>query len=429
MMVQNAITPIVFRFATTQAAGDNRYSTFVALMFTELLKLFLSFGLIVVEESFSLLAAAKVVNAEILQKPRDTLALAVPAVLYALQNACLQWSTANLPAALFQVTYQGKILMTAGFSILLLNKTLLRVQWFAIFLMGLGIVVVQLANATEKKQSSMGNAAEQSLPLGLCFVSIACCCSGFASVYFEKIVKQGGVNRQPNGAAPKKKASVWVQNAQLAGFTVVLTAAAGISETLQQLSKPGLGAQEQQPVHGLFHGFTPMVWIMVVNNAVGGLIVALVIKYADNILRGFATALATILAAVAAVFCFGFVLHFSFGLGTLIVLASTLLYGGVLKLPGDWWNKESELCTALRKQYANGNHSPLTSKTIELADVGKAPSGKSSPVSESPSAAPAVGKREVVTPVTHRFELPETPGEPVPEEPDSPSAKRLKTEK
>lgn len=32
---------------------------------------------------------------------------------------------------------------------------------------------------------------------------------------------------------------------------------------------------------------------MILNNAIGGLLVALVIKHADNILRGFATALVT----------------------------------------------------------------------------------------------------------------------------------------
>merc|ERR1712072_523258 len=98
-----------------------------------------------------------------------------------------------------------------------------------------------------------------------------------------------------------------------------------------------------------------MVWTMVVNNAVGGLIVALVIKYADNILRGFATALATILATVGAVLCFGFVLHASFGAGTLVVLGSTLLYGNILKLPGDWWNSESEICSAMRASYVKGS--------------------------------------------------------------------------
>merc|ERR1719387_1435918 len=89
----------------------------------------------------------------------------------------------------------------------------------------------------------MGNAAEQSIPLGLCFVLTACCCSGFASVYFEKIVKQGGVSSSSSSSngAPKKKASVWVQNAQLAAFTVALMALASLTESLGELSRSQAG--------------------------------------------------------------------------------------------------------------------------------------------------------------------------------------------
>merc|ERR1711959_444507 len=72
----------------------------------------------------------------------------------------------------------------------------------------------------------------------------------------------------------------------------------------------------------LLHGFSISTWLMTVNNVFGGLIVALVIKHADNILRGFATALATVLATLGSVFCFGFELHASFFCGTLLVVAS-----------------------------------------------------------------------------------------------------------
>merc|ERR1739848_179002 len=105
-----------------------------ALMWTEGLKLFLSCCLIVAEEGYSPSRASAVLNDEVIRKPQDTLALAIPAILYAIQNCCLQWSTSNLPAALFQVTYQGKILVTALFSVILLQKKLLRAQWLAIAL-------------------------------------------------------------------------------------------------------------------------------------------------------------------------------------------------------------------------------------------------------------------------------------------------------
>ena len=48
-----------------------------------------------------------------------------------------------------------------------------------------------------------------------------------------------------------------------------------------------------------------MQFYLVDLNATGGLLVAMVIKYADNILKGFATSLAIILTSVVAVFLFG----------------------------------------------------------------------------------------------------------------------------
>jgi len=329
-MVQNSCNPIVFRWATTEAASGERYSMSVVLFLTEFTKLVFSVCLIAIEEGFSFRRAFTVLFEEVLRKPYSTLALAVPVVLYALQNALLQWSAGNLPAALWQVTYQGKILVTAVVSVILLRKQFKRVQWMAILIMSVGIAIVQLAGATESKQADMQNAKEQSIISGMAMLIVACFCSGLASVYFEKIVKQGGVD--PNAT---KKTSVWVQNVQLASFSILINCsgvAVQLAETNGLLGNPVAGS--------VFQGITFKVWLLIINNAVGGLLVALVIKYADNILRGFSSSLATILSCFYAMAVFGFELKLSFGLGTMLVLAATLLYGGVFKVPGVWWNSE-----------------------------------------------------------------------------------------
>merc|ERR1712008_632327 len=117
----------------------------------------------------------------------------------------------------------------------------------------------------------------------------------------------------------------------------------GIYETRHQLATA-------DSITGLvFQGFTIKAWGVIVSNAVGGLLVALVIKYADNILRGFSSALATINACILSVFCFGFVIGGHFVVGTAMVIVSTLLYGSILRLPGDWWNSEPELCGRARE--------------------------------------------------------------------------------
>mmetsp|Transcript_2881 Transcript_2881/g.4696 ORF Transcript_2881/g.4696 Transcript_2881/m.4696 type:complete len:372 (-) Transcript_2881:159-1274(-) len=335
MLLQNAITPLVFRFATTSEKAEDRFSTIVAVGCQEALKLVLSFLLVVMEQNGNLMRACTLLQQVILEEPMNTVKLAIPAVFFVLQNSALQLASVHLPAALLQVLWQGKTLVIAMLSVMLLSKRLARASWLAISILAFGLVMVQLQRSKEGKQASMANAAEQRQSLGLVFVICGCFCSGFAAVYFEKLVKQG--DKQG------KKKSMWIQNMQLAMWSIVLTAMTTLAEDLR--SNKSLHSASQ----GLFHGFNFRVWIMVVNNAVGGLLVALVIKHADNILRGFATALATVLSAFASVFLFGFELHLNFFFGTLLVVGSSLLYGGAIKLPGRWWAEEPTLC---QKSYA-----------------------------------------------------------------------------
>lgn len=114
-------------------------------------------------------------------------------------------------------------------------------------------------------------------------------------------------------------------------------------------------------------GFTSAVWFMVFNNAFGGMCVALVIKYADNIEKGFACALATVWAAVATVPLFGFTLQPTFLLGMGMVLVSTLLYGDQIKMSGQWWNSEPPMCTSVRGRDEEQGYAPVKMKDTEMA--------------------------------------------------------------
>jgi len=112
----------------------------------------------------------------------------------------------------------------------------------------------------------------------------ACICSGLANIIFEKILKGSDI-------------SVWMRNIQLSLLTIPM--ALGVS-----FSNHGEGIQEK----GFFFGYDSFVWYLVVLNASGGLIVAVVIKYADNILKGFACSLAIVLTCILSIFIFGFVI-------------------------------------------------------------------------------------------------------------------------
>lgn len=68
--------------------------------------------------------------------------------------------------------------------------------------------------------------------------------------------------------------------------------------------------------------------------------VAVTIKYADNILRGFAQALALIIGALGSYMLFEFHLTFMFSLGCALVIGAVFLYGSSARSP-------QELCEAL----------------------------------------------------------------------------------
>ena len=78
---------------------------------------------------------------------------------------------------------------------------------------------------------------------------------------------------------------------------------------------------------GLFQGFNWLVCGVVVVQGAGGLLVAVVVKYADNILKGFATSVSIILSSVLSVYLFDVSLSLVFLLGALLVSLAVVVYG------------------------------------------------------------------------------------------------------
>ncbi|EYC09736.1 hypothetical protein Y032_0059g3019 [Ancylostoma ceylanicum] len=84
---------------------------------------------------------------EVIQKRSETLKVAVPAVLYVIQNNLLFLALSKLDAATYQVTYQLKILTTALFSVTMLGRSLNRLKWLALILLTGGVALVQVISS------------------------------------------------------------------------------------------------------------------------------------------------------------------------------------------------------------------------------------------------------------------------------------------
>ncbi|KAI9261131.1 nucleotide-sugar transporter-domain-containing protein [Sporodiniella umbellata] len=310
LVVQNSTLVLMMRYSRiVQKPGQTMYVASTAVFLAEILKI-VACLIVMRQQQGSWSRFSLMVRREILGKPKETLKMLIPSGLYALQNNLLYVALSNLEAATFQVTYQMKIMSTAIFSVVLLGRSLSRDKWFALLLLMIGVTLVQSQSmsANNSSNTTQQNAddiilAPQSPLIGFIAVVTSCISSGFAGCYFEKILKTSDT-------------SMWVRNIQL-----------GISGAL--FSFVGMIAYDIQPIidGGLLQGYDWLTWVVVANQALGGLLVAIVVKYADNILKGFATSLSIIVSGIISIYLFNFQPSGVFIFGALIVMTSSYLYG------------------------------------------------------------------------------------------------------
>lgn len=316
LVAQTVSVVFAMRFSrTTAVAGGVRYLNTTAVFFSEVMKMSCSF-LFLWYEKGSFGAAFNVVVVNLTKNTVELLKVSVPSLLYTVQNNLLFVSLSNLSGAVYQVTYQLKILTTAILSVVILGKSLGGTKWVSLLILTCGVSLIQFPrgdNGHTQEAAAEGNAF-----VGLCAVLSACVTSGLAGVYLEKILKQSDT-------------SIWMRNIQLGLFGAVLAFIGAMGQD---------GAKIQEA--GFMQGYSPLVWGVITLQAVGGLVVAAVLKYADNILKCFGNAVSIVLSCVcSAVFLQEFTPDGLFVLGTLFVMCATSLYSlGMPESVQILWNRK-----------------------------------------------------------------------------------------
>ncbi|XP_034410994.1 solute carrier family 35 member A3b isoform X1 [Cyclopterus lumpus] len=303
LVLQTTSLVLTMRYSRTLKEDGPRYLASSAVVSAELLKILVCTLLVFKENNFSV----RLLKEGIVNKPVETMKLAIPAGIYTLQNNLLYVALSHLDAATYQVTYQLKILTTALFSVSMLGRRLGFYQWLSLLFLMAGVTLVQWPTESEGDSEQLILSAGSQF-VGLMAVLMACVSSGFAGVYFEKILKE-------------TKQSVWVRNIQLGLFSVVFGFVGMIvydGETVREL--------------GMFQGYNTVTCTVVALQALGGLVIAVVIKYADNILKGFATSLSIIVSTLISYFLLeDFNPTGVFFLGAVLVIAATFLYSNERK--------------------------------------------------------------------------------------------------
>ncbi|KAG6873786.1 hypothetical protein C0995_011011 [Termitomyces sp. Mi166 len=332
LAVQNAALSIVMHYSRVSTPPSLAYSPAAAVFLNEILKGTISFFIALsrTREVVEIPWQRKSLWGIICSLPypgtrpfwticgeifsRDCWKLSIPAVLYVVQNSLQFVAISNLPVATFQVTYQMKILTTAAFSVALLRKKLSPTKWLSLFFLAIGVAIVQIQTSggdARPKSTTVGSAQEYQHvhimnPMkGFGAVTAACFTSGLAGVYFEMVLKNS-------------RADLWVRNVQLSLFSLI--------PALLPIIYAEKPADSQGFLLDLFRNFGTWAWATVAIQVFGGLVTAIVIKYSDNILKGFATSLSIVLSFLASVFLFDFHITFSFIIGASTVLTATWMY-------------------------------------------------------------------------------------------------------
>ncbi|EUB64956.1 UDP-galactose translocator [Echinococcus granulosus] len=248
---QNVLHTLAMRYS--RAEYRIRYSASSVVILSEIMKFSIS-SLVLFHEGLFKRAISG-----IYYDTCDFLRTCVPALIYVVQNNTIIFALSCLDATVFQVTYQLKLLTTTIFSVLFLRKSISFLQWISQIVLFIGVAVVQLQDHVA--QSSTPTPHDASGAAGLMAVLFASVLSGFAAVYFERILKH----------SPK---SLWTRNFELSLASIAIA-----------LVGQAVGEGGRVSEKGFFYGFDWLVWTTVALQSVGGILVALVVKHADNILK------------------------------------------------------------------------------------------------------------------------------------------------
>ena len=327
---------LLMRFSRTQKRDPDQplYLASTAVFVMEVMKLVMCL-LVIAIQSHGTIGLLGELKLHVLQSPLEVLKLCVPSLLYTIQNNLLYLALTNLDAATYQVCYQLKILTTALFSAVLLHRRFSTTKWISLVVLTVGVAIVQLSGSGDQHSSSSATnhhdndaagadhqrealeaaasaataaaeataaVASQNRWVGLVAVLCAAGTSGFAGVWFEKILKGS-------------RTSLWIRNVQM-----------GLPSTLIAYMTVYFKDAAAVQSHGFWQGYNSIVWTVVTVQAVGGLVVAVVVKYADNVVKVFATSFSIVVSCVLAAFLFDFHPNGLFLIGASLVVTATVMY-------------------------------------------------------------------------------------------------------
>lgn len=297
LTIQNTALILTTKYSHREGSAAYLASTVVAC--SEVVKLSMSYVLLYSRDK----KAAKSVLRDMTS---DFYSLAVPSALYVVQNNLLFEAMRLLSPALFTVCSQSKLFTSAIFSVLLLDVKPTRRQVFSLILLACGMILVQngerVSSSNELERTRFSATFR-----GVITVFIASVISGFAGAYLERMYK----TTLSDGMA------VWYRNTQLALVSMPVAFLAVYVRDGHRLLPSGI-----------LQGYNCVVIMIIILQAIGGLVVAVVLQYATNLLKCFAISISICNCTIATVLMGegDDSSHWQLSFGVLMVIASTFMY-------------------------------------------------------------------------------------------------------
>ncbi|XP_062228579.1 CMP-sialic acid transporter 3 [Phragmites australis] len=234
------------------------------------------------------------------QAARNNVLLAVPALLYAINNYLKFIMQLYFNPASVKMLGNLKVLVIAVLLKIIMRRRFSTIQWEALALLLIGISVNQLKSLPEGSSALGLPVAAGAYLYTLFFITVP----ALASVYNEKALKS------------QFDTSIYLQNLFLYGYGAIFNF---------------LGLMITAIIKGpssfnILEGHSRATMFLICNNAAQGILSSFFFKYADTILKKYSSTIATIFTGVASAVLFGHTLTINFILGISIVIISMHQY-------------------------------------------------------------------------------------------------------
>jgi len=288
-----SLQPILVTLSKNDFGGFD-YSVPGSTMLSEALKLVISLGLL----AHGLLRGqiASILHEDSLC---EFFSYMLPAAIYFINNNCIFFILQAVDPTTFQLLSQMKTIFTGLLFRIFLKRRLTAVQYLALVTLACATAVSQLPSSRHKDRGVQAAAPM----LGALLSVFSSLLSALGGIYNEKLLKG------------RPTTSIHWQNIQMYIWGVGFNAIGAWMKDHEALTQRGVLA-----------GFGVAATSVVVCNALNGLAISAVLKYADNIARVYAHAIAMMLTMAASIALFKAPVTPQLLLAVVLVATSTFQY-------------------------------------------------------------------------------------------------------